>query len=1854
MPDFNKFSPDTPYSPGIFSKISIQDSFVSIPDFPKLDELPDISLSGNNSVENVLGKNPFSKYKSLFTAAPAAATDYWNNRKFTSEVSDPNLFHDVGFLIGSDNEDRFAQHGKGFMTSTWDSMLRLVDKVGTSTLSTLGTIGGLIGIGNQSDQYNTGNKFKDWIAGASDNALVKWADEKSEDVENLDRPAYQEASDREKGFFKRLLTDGDFWNTDVVDGASFMLGGLGATKVIKGLTPGLRLIRGVKALQGLKYADEAVALSEAGLTGASESVSASANTILADTGEALAEGTLKGSVAAAQTVATETITPYYRKAVKSLFSIAKPDEFIDKGIITIVNTASEAMMESVSLKNDMIDKLYFQTNADGTPKYNPDQIKDIVGKQMADSFTGNLLALTFSNLWETNLFYGKGKMFSGRNIGESLIKTPEGIMGQAEIIKRTFGQKGFDYLKKLGEGVLAEGLWEENIQLAIERTNKDLNNADEGFFTKMGDYVGQMLKQTGDAIAGNDQEASLSIGLGGLMGGGMGLHQRFNEIKQIENTVKNYNDTVNFVKAKADTFYKKGADGKVLLDNGKLVLDKSKVVEYMSSMNKTLNTTELYHALANNKTEDLHKIVQNDLFSRLVKGYADNGMVDSLIANLDSQGKYSAEDLSFLGFDPSVNKEELTNKINDFKEKAVSYKNIYDSIERNFAVKIKKDDKYGSKQRAMKDTMYYLSTRAKFLTDMKNDYDAKKDLILADQSSSQFSSDSDGLVDSLNDLLSRSKAAKNRLDSLSHNQDEGALSNSNGLPNATGTSVINVSGDTSLIIPGRVSTDVAKSKGKNLNINNQRGSYVDEEELAQAHTDFENMRKEVEDFVEANKDSLAGLHPDANGQYRYKNNNKNSLQSTNELNRSRSISSELERAINATYNVYSRLSDIKYGEKYYDEVYGKRKTDLFKMYEGAKRQAVGNQKLLDYYEQTTSSTTPPDLNTEEDDGVNEGETKGANEGAKGPKKTTKKSPAKKAEDVAKTKDDLRELKEKKEALENKEELTLDDEEQISQLDEEINEKEKDLNASITDVVDDIVDNSSNIQSQDKSKFKDILNKIAKFANNVVKTDTGYLINDEPYKRVSEIINNTIPENVRPLLKGSIDAGNTIDAIVKAFFSTGLTTGFRETLNGKISSDAIDKIEKKLEQIKEDLANKGIEIVASNVIVHDPVTKVAGEIDLLAVDKNGNFKIYEIEARKGRIWHKVLNREGVGIKIADLTQNQLSAYRNLFANQYGILPNEVGVMFPIAVDIEDTPEGGFIKAAKVIKPINVVPKSVLKINNFINRTLGKGAFKGYNIFGIYANTFIPKTNPAARNKFSFIVRNVAPNEIFPKLTMKVKEAPQEFQDAYNEQQKVLSTKVPSTSKGTIELSEVIPYTQVEDNKYKPGQQLKFNQGTYEAVRIVGPEELIELISIGAKINASLNSGKPSNINKARQTQLEQQLGISAIEANRMAKELAKENRSSTVENIVLIKPKITSTSNIKGLTRHPDAPNLYALKGNKEIALYYGEELAGYMSPVPSLAYKKEDGSFGILDENTDVDTYVATTGNNAKSYQDFVNTTIAYKAAYQELMDKMKAGDGEANLTSEELSKMFDLSVNYGQLDYADNANRPLLKDLSLRGVKIGANQVITVINLDDTDSTKVIMDKAAKGKKAFTKFLDVDKWANNNIDVIKKALESESGKRRSNYVAVVELPDGSYQPISLRLNPGASLNVESDYVADLGSKFTSAVTEKVFEGPSIQLGVKGVNVTTSLSLDSSLFSQIYSNDDIEELEKLGLHPDNTVDETNESKINEFLLGLSEENVLSLQDAGLGTMDEIMDSYFNTEGFSNIEDFIENIKNCKL
>lgn len=1322
MPDISTYSPDKPFVPTLFSQVNLGNAFIPSVTMPETSS-PSGRGAGNDTWSFFLkgANNPFAG-RGIVPSGPAAVTDYWTNQKFSSESDEyqsGNTFQDIGFLIGRDNESLWSKN-RSWWDESFNTVVRLLDKAGAYTVQSLGFLGGLIGIGNNNNNYHSGSNFADWIAGASDNGLAAWGKDAAENVDNIYRPIYNEASDRNAGFFKRMFTDSEFWKGEVADAAAFLLSAYATGGLAGELKLGEKVLRGVNSWRGLQFADEAGALSSEGLTGMSEA------TALSGGATATAEG-----AAVVPNILSREAGGILTNAVTEAGNFANAGR-INMGISTLINTASESMIESSHLKDDLADRLLMQRNPDGTAKYTAEQVKNITANAAKNSFLLNMLVLAPSNLWEVKTMFGAKNALSGRNSGNRLVRHEAGLLSDAEITKRTFGQKAFDYLRNTGKGIGVEGLWEENIQLAIERINSVPENIDESFFKNIGKTLNQYAKQTGEALSGNDTDASTSIGIGGIIGGGMSASSRMRELRNLKRDVTNYNDAISTFKTTAKDLYEKDEEGNIKLDNnGAPVINSNAVMSYIATLNKTLSMTELADNLKARNQEVLHSIVDNDNIARLVKAYADNGMVGDLLQKLENAKGFKKEDLMLLGLssDPAQN----AARLDEMKKRVVQQKDIYDNVQKNFLVKIKNDDKRGTKATLMKQSLYYLSARAAHLNELKNKLDNKVQTT-STEIATLYSSPSDGLIDQLNELHAQYLAAKKRVDMLS-TQGDAELGFYTLLPES----------DVETIDLGNGQTITTPKQKKPVYQEEVRA--VDEEVLNDAVTQLTKAEAALKQHLIDNKDDVKNIRKNADGSFRYEISEKNRLMYETDTVKNNRMSKDIEMARNATLNVFNRISDIKFGERYWDTVYGMRKAELQDQVENDESDILDENLPDDPISPTPTGEDEEPISPEKAEKVN---------------KDTK--------DDDELYEEERDLEEEKEFLKSKEDLLNPEEEaRLEEIDDRLDTitkvKQKKREERQNEWT---VDESKNIKPEDKASYTEVLNKIASDKHRVKKFNSHYEVDGEYFRKVSEIIGDNVTID-----QSAANKGYTVDAIVKAFFADDINDTFKAELANKISEEAYEDIVKQLQNIKDKLKTQGIEIVANNVIVFDEELRVAGEIDLLGVDKNGNFKIYEISARRPEVY-KIYGKSAKGISIRELDGKRLSAYRNLFANQYGVVPDEISVMFPFAITYDKLNPDGFIEKAKLKDKIRFVPERNLEIKMKVFKPIRPDSkFDTFDLFTLFSRTYIPPSLTNVRDKLNFLFRNESFENISKNLKLKVSNLEGEFLTNYENQQKLLN-------------------------------------------------------------------------------------------------------------------------------------------------------------------------------------------------------------------------------------------------------------------------------------------------------------------------------------------------------------------------------------------------------------------------------------------------------------------------------------------------
>ena len=212
---------------------------------PSLSQLADMSASGGpgpgDGIKGIVQplNTPAQKVPSLgdiadFSYQKAMAQSQfvdkaWLNPTITPQ-SQVKKFLDMpsGYIKGADMEDIYGQQESGWKTFG-KGIGRFVLGTAIKTGQGVGFIGGLL---------DPANWDSDIISKAADNGFSQVMNGLDDKMKQEWLPTYQEASDRNRGFWWRAFHDGDFWMDDVVDGLAFMasawIPGLAVSKLAGG------------------------------------------------------------------------------------------------------------------------------------------------------------------------------------------------------------------------------------------------------------------------------------------------------------------------------------------------------------------------------------------------------------------------------------------------------------------------------------------------------------------------------------------------------------------------------------------------------------------------------------------------------------------------------------------------------------------------------------------------------------------------------------------------------------------------------------------------------------------------------------------------------------------------------------------------------------------------------------------------------------------------------------------------------------------------------------------------------------------------------------------------------------------------------------------------------------------------------------------------------------------------------------------------------------------------------------------------------------------------------------------------------------------------------------------------------------------------------------------------------------------------------------------------------------------------------------------------------------------------------------------------------------------------------------
>jgi hypothetical protein len=692
-------------------------------------------LQTQSYFENKLVNNPLYRNSGLEPVRSA----------YEGNVGEKYLDAKYGFSPVSDEDDFYGKMEPWYKTVA-KAPVRLLASTGIKIGEGVGFVGGL---------FNPNNWDENIISKASDNAFSNLMEQLDEDMRNEWLPTYQEAVDRDKGFFGRAFTDLDFWTDDVVDGVAF---------VASAWIPGLGLAKlqaGTKLLKGASY--------------------------LGRIGAATAEEAVVNA----------------SKVQRFILNAEKYGQNIDKFNAWAYATASEAMFEAAEVKKKVKDSLsaadefgLYKINPETGKAYTEEEKNELAGKAARNTFLFNAALLAGTNSIELNWL---GKLFNKSD--DVVLKGAKNVSGTAAIgekltITEPVGKwakfidsNAYAFLKGAGTGILVEGGIEENGQLAISRVNekygdmgKIANTADlisifdnEGNL-KLPEVLKQYFSQTVDILpflnpnTAESRETAMNIGLGGILGGGMAGVKSVSDNRQQKTNTKNI---VDFYNSATDNWLKAGNVYETEIVNivdpqGNTVRQERIKLDQMG--NPIVNKEKLAGAAAQfkgvydaldeaDKTNDefVAKLLKDTAWSELTKAYIKLGREDQFLKNIDSIAAAKPEELVKLGFATDDKLKETTNRYKQLAKKIIDQNKLINS---SIIFDGSKEDS------ARKNHLLDIAAKQAVYGTITQEYEAEISRIKSAFPETEQKDLTDGIVSQINDTTDRINSQQEYLDKL--------------------------------------------------------------------------------------------------------------------------------------------------------------------------------------------------------------------------------------------------------------------------------------------------------------------------------------------------------------------------------------------------------------------------------------------------------------------------------------------------------------------------------------------------------------------------------------------------------------------------------------------------------------------------------------------------------------------------------------------------------------------------------------------------------------------------------------------------------------------------------------------------------------------------------------------------------------------------------------------------------------------------------------------------------------------------------------------------------------------------------
>lgn len=223
-------------------------------------------------------------------------------------------------------------------------------------------------------------------------------------------------------------------------------------------------------------------------------------------------------------------------------------------------------------------------------------------------------------------------------------------------------------------------------------------------------------------------------------------------------------------------------------------------------------------------------------------------------------------------------------------------------------------------------------------------------------------------------------------------------------------------------------------------------------------------------------------------------------------------------------------------------------------------------------------------------------------------------------------------------------------------------------------------------TQMRTKLSQLVDTPAQYDNYLAYLGNKYKLDLSGYKGKTDAKSrDAIVNVVRDLMSGTnstraLNAGTAVDSVIRQYFTIRDISKIVRPDN--MTEQAFVDLITNLNRVKSNMEQMGERFLADNIVLFQKYpdgTRVAGEVDILSVDKDGNFRIYDVKTSRysfydftDRYGHKVnyftTPSATQRMSAKDYYTLQLSAYKNLFESQYGVPVTKLAVM-PFVLNYE---------------------------------------------------------------------------------------------------------------------------------------------------------------------------------------------------------------------------------------------------------------------------------------------------------------------------------------------------------------------------------------------------------------------------------------------------------------------------------------------------------------------------------------------------------------------------------------------------------